>query len=66
MLSIATSLDALAVGGLAVFKTSILQQLVLLDLLLFSYVLLSFVGHKFGNLFQKKSRFFGINSQYYW
>lgn len=61
MLSIATSLDALAVGvGFAVLKTSILAAISVIGFITFFLCFIGvFVGHKFGNLFQNKIEIFG-------
>lgn len=60
-LSVATSLDALAVGiGFSVLKVSIFAVVTSIGLITF---LLSFfgvfIGHKFGDLFQNKVEMFG-------
>lgn len=61
ILSLATSLDALAVGiGFAVLKTSIIAAITVIGFVTF---LLCFIGvlagHKFGNLLQNKIEIFG-------
>lgn len=55
-LSVATSIDALAVGvGFAVLKTSIMATATAIGFITFFLSLLGvFVGHKFGTLFQSK------------
>jgi putative Mn2+ efflux pump MntP len=61
ILSIATSLDALAVGvGFAVLKTSILAAISVIGFITFFLCFIGvFVGHKFGNLFQNKIEILG-------
>lgn len=61
ILSIATSLDALAVGvGFAVLKTSIFVAISVIGFITFFLCFFGvFVGHKFGKLFQNKIEIFG-------
>ncbi len=60
-LSVATSLDALAVGlGFSVLKTSIIAAVSTIGFITFSLCFVGvFVGHKFGDLFQNKIEIFG-------
>jgi len=60
-LSLATSIDALAVGfGFSVLKASIAAIITAIGLITFSLSFVGvFVGHKFGNLFDNKVEMFG-------
>jgi putative Mn2+ efflux pump MntP len=60
-LSLATSIDALAVGfGFSVLKVSIAAIITAIGLITFSLSFVGvFVGHKFGNLFDNKVEMFG-------
>jgi putative Mn2+ efflux pump MntP len=61
ILSIATSLDALAVGvGFAVLKTSIFAAISVIGIITFFLCFFGvFVGNKFGKLFQNKIEILG-------
>lgn len=61
ILSIATSLDALAVGiGFAILKTSIVAAIAVIGFVTFFLCFIGvFAGHKFGNLLQNKVEIFG-------
>lgn len=60
-LSLATSLDALAVGmGLALLKSSIISAVTIIGFITFFLSFLGvFIGHKFGNWFQNKIEMIG-------
>jgi len=60
-LSVATSIDALAVGlGFSVLKTSILAAVTVIGFITFFLCFIGvFLGHKFGDLFQKKIEILG-------
>lgn len=60
-LSIATSIDALAVGlGFSVLKTSILAPVTAIGFITFSLSFIGvFLGHKCGDLFQNKIELIG-------
>lgn len=60
-LSLATSLDALAVGlGFSVLKTSIIAAVATIGLITFFLCFAGvFIGHKFGDLFQKQVEVLG-------